>query len=225
MNEPASVVALIKNTSDASSGIESNTMRIEKYNIDHKVKFEVKISEGDISNQILVATNKEHGAMKYTLEFKRKPGFFIINYFIPSLIIITLSYCSFWINKEGVPARASLPAIWILSIISMLNNATFDIPSLSYNPWITQYFLGVYLFLSLAAVEYAVLSFSYVHYNATRALINKNIAKLSNYEQKKKKKENFELIKERERLNIISDSLDKISLSSSDEDGTISIIL
>ena len=49
-------------------------------------------------------------------------------------------------------------------------------------------------------------------------MINKQITKLSEYEKQKSKQENRALIHRCEELELISDSLDKISLSSSSSD-------
>ena len=156
-NEPSNIVSLVLRESDNQS--ISNDVLIRTNFESSNIKFEIKVNEGFTNNQILESDRLEHSAINYKIDLKRKSGFFNINYFVPSLFFIFACYVSFWIDKNAVPARVTLPITLILAVISLLNNATFDIPSLSYNPWITEYFLGVYLLLSLAGIEYAVLSF------------------------------------------------------------------
>ena len=40
--------------------------------------------------------------------FKRSLGYYIIQIYVPSCLIVVLSWVSFWLNKEAVPARVAL---------------------------------------------------------------------------------------------------------------------
>ena len=73
------------------------------------IKFEIKVNEGFTNNQILESDRLEHSAINYKIDLKRKSGFFNINYFVPSLFFIFACYVSFWIDKNAVPARVTLP--------------------------------------------------------------------------------------------------------------------
>ena len=98
----------------------------------------------------------------YTHRLERKTAFFWIYYIIPTFIVVIVSNCPFYINKDGVPGRVALPVSLILILLSLLNNITKDIPRLSYNPWIMDYIFGIIMFVTATLVEYAVLSYCYV---------------------------------------------------------------
>lgn len=206
------MVQLIPNEQTSSDTVSHNTLLVQRYNF-VSVKFDFKVNPGYVDNQVLVATNREHAAINYLLNLNRKSTFFIVYYIIPSLFLVVISYASFWIDKTGVPGRSSLPCICILSIISLLRNSIFDIPQLSYTPWLSQYFTGIFIFISIALVEYAAISFFTVHYNSRKAQIDKHLVKLSSYEVKKSKQAYVALIQEREKHDVMSDSLDRISFA------------
>lgn len=41
-------------------------------------------------------------------DLSRRMGYFTIQTYIPCTLIVVLSWVSFWINKDAVPARTSL---------------------------------------------------------------------------------------------------------------------
>ena len=40
--------------------------------------------------------------------FKRLFGFYLLQAYVPSLLIVVLSWVSFWVHKDAVPARITL---------------------------------------------------------------------------------------------------------------------
>lgn len=50
----------------------------------------------------------EYVIMKIFFDLSRRMGYFTIQTYIPCSMIVVLSWVSFWINKDAVPARTSL---------------------------------------------------------------------------------------------------------------------
>ncbi|XP_064616930.1 glycine receptor subunit alpha-2-like [Liolophura sinensis] len=46
----------------------------------------------------------------------RRFGFYLVQIYVPSTLIVTLSWVSFWINHDAVPARISLGVLTVLSM-------------------------------------------------------------------------------------------------------------
>lgn len=46
--------------------------------------------------------------MSVFFNLSRRMGYFTIQTYIPCTLIVVLSWVSFWINKDAVPARTSL---------------------------------------------------------------------------------------------------------------------
>ena len=67
----------------------------------------------------------------------------------PSIIFVILAYSSFWIDKNGAPARVSLVITNILNTISLLVSTNSYIPNVPYKTWL-QDFLIWNLFFTIA---------------------------------------------------------------------------
>lgn len=50
----------------------------------------------------------EYVIMTIFFDLSRRMGYFTIQTYIPCSMIVVLSWVSFWINKDAVPARTSL---------------------------------------------------------------------------------------------------------------------
>lgn len=46
--------------------------------------------------------------MTIFFDLSRRMGYFTIQTYIPCILTVVLSWVSFWINKDAVPARTSL---------------------------------------------------------------------------------------------------------------------
>lgn len=52
--------------------------------------------------------------MSVYFNLSRRMGYFTIQTYIPCTLIVVLSWVSFWINKDAVPARTSLGELFFL---------------------------------------------------------------------------------------------------------------
>lgn len=50
----------------------------------------------------------DYVVMTVYFDLARRMGYFTIQTYIPCTLIVVLSWVSFWINKDAVPARTSL---------------------------------------------------------------------------------------------------------------------
>ena len=49
---------------------------------------------------------------------RRDIGYFLIQVYVPSILIVILSWVSFWINVDASPARVSLGLLTVLTTAS-----------------------------------------------------------------------------------------------------------
>lgn len=89
---------------------------------------------------------------------KRRIGFFIIETYIPSCIIVALSWISFWIPPESVPARVALGITTALTMVTISGSARAGLPRVSYVKAIDWYLLICLLFVFGAMLEYTIVS-------------------------------------------------------------------
>ncbi|XP_018408594.1 PREDICTED: gamma-aminobutyric acid receptor subunit delta isoform X2 [Nanorana parkeri] len=100
---------------------------------------------------------------RLTLHFqlKRNRGMYIIQSYVPSILLVTMSWVSFWISQSAVPARVSLGITTVLTMTTLMDSARSSLPRASTIKALDVYFLICYVFVFAALVEYA-----FAHYNA-----------------------------------------------------------
>ncbi|XP_074651147.1 glycine receptor subunit alpha-2-like [Tubulanus polymorphus] len=89
---------------------------------------------------------------------RREIGYYLIQTYVPSMLIVMLSWVSFWINVEAVPARISLGIITILSMITQSSGIRASLPRVSYVKAIDVWMSTCLAFVFLAMLEYAIVN-------------------------------------------------------------------
>ncbi|XP_077313776.1 gamma-aminobutyric acid receptor subunit delta isoform X1 [Lithobates pipiens] len=110
---------------------------------------------------------------RLTLSFqmKRNRGMYIIQSYVPSILLVTMSWVSFWISQAAVPARVSLGITTVLTMTTLMDCARSSLPRASAIKALDVYFLICYVFVFAALVEYA-----FAHFNADYTKKNKKKA-------------------------------------------------
>ncbi len=67
-----------------------------------------------------------------------------------------VSWASFWIHEEAVPARAAICVTTILTIITMLGVVNVNMPKVSYVKAVDFYLFVSFLMVFLSLVEYII---------------------------------------------------------------------
>ena len=62
----------------------------------------------------------------------RNMGFYTMNIVIPSILIVTISWVSFWLNREASPARVGLGVTTVLTMTTLITTTNNSMPKVSY---------------------------------------------------------------------------------------------
>lgn len=92
------------------------------------------------------------------LHFTRKYGYQLIQEFIPSALIVMLSWVSFWISLDAVPARISLGLLSVLTMTTQSSGSRANLPEVSYIKAIDIWMSVCMLFVFAALIEYALVN-------------------------------------------------------------------
>ncbi|NP_001161557.1 glycine receptor alpha 3 subunit-like protein precursor [Saccoglossus kowalevskii] len=95
--------------------------------------------------------------LHYTLH--RKLGYYIISTFLPSSLLVVLSWVSFWINPEAAPARVALCITTVLTITTMAIAVRDDLPKVSYVTAVDVWMSSCLFFVFGSLVEFAFVNF------------------------------------------------------------------
>ena len=64
--------------------------------------------------------------------FKRELWYYLIQTYIPSVLIVILSWVSFWIDMDAVPARITLGLLTVLTMTTQHSGISARLPRVSY---------------------------------------------------------------------------------------------
>ncbi|XP_071082577.1 glycine receptor subunit alpha-2-like isoform X8 [Haliotis cracherodii] len=91
-------------------------------------------------------------------ELTRLFGYYIAQVYLPSVLIVMLSWVSFWIDIDAIPARVSLGLLTVLTMTTQSTGARNSLPRVSYVKAI-----DVWMAMCLGFVFAALLEFAYVN--------------------------------------------------------------
>ncbi len=80
------------------------------------------------------------------IQFIRSMGYYMIQIYIPSSLIVIISWVSFWLNRGASPARVGLGVTTVLTMTTLMASTNAALPKVSYIKSIDVY-LGACFFL------------------------------------------------------------------------------
>ncbi|XP_078094753.1 gamma-aminobutyric acid receptor subunit delta [Mustelus asterias] len=107
-------------------------------------------------------------------QLRRNRGVYIIQSYMPSILLVAMSWVSFWISQSAVPARVSLGITTVLTMTTLMISARKSLPRASAIKALDVYFWICYVFVFAALVEYAFAHFNADYMRKQRAKIKAN---------------------------------------------------
>ncbi|XP_060083748.1 glycine receptor subunit alpha-2-like [Ylistrum balloti] len=86
----------------------------------------------------------------------RNINYYVIQMYIPSLLIVMLSWVSFWLNVNSVPGRVNLGVLSVLTISTQSSSVNRALPRVSYTKAIDIWMAACLVFVVAALVEFAI---------------------------------------------------------------------
>ena len=93
--------------------------------------------------------------LKATFELERRYGGYLLQTYIPTILIVILAWVSFWVNMESDPARVALGVTTVLTMAAQLSGSKASIPQIHYPKAIDVWMAMCMVFVFTAMVEYA----------------------------------------------------------------------
>lgn len=109
------------------------------------------------SDNLLLFFSGNFTSLGAIFHFKRDFGFYLLQEFIPTILVVALSWVSFWIDERSVPARVSLGITTVLAITTLIFGIQASMPRVGHVKAIDVFLLGSFLFVFAALVEYAII--------------------------------------------------------------------
>ncbi|VDD92267.1 unnamed protein product [Enterobius vermicularis] len=74
----------------------------------------------------------KHSRLICIFLLKRNVGFYVIQIYLPSVLIVTLSWVSFWLDQDATPARVTLGVLTVLTMTTLVTTSNSGMPKVSY---------------------------------------------------------------------------------------------
>ncbi|GMR38916.1 hypothetical protein PMAYCL1PPCAC_09111, partial [Pristionchus mayeri] len=96
--------------------------------------------------------------LKANIFLSRSIGYNLVQSYIPTGLIVIISWVSFWIDRRAVPARVTLSFTTLISLTTLGNGLRFGLPQVSYAKAIDLWYGACMLFVFCALLEFAVVN-------------------------------------------------------------------
>ncbi|XP_043483253.1 gamma-aminobutyric acid receptor alpha-like isoform X1 [Leptopilina heterotoma] len=102
---------------------------------------------------------EEYSMLLVSFHLQRHMGNFLIQVYGPCVLLVVLSWVSFWLNREATADRVSLGITTVLTMTFLGLEARTDLPKVPYPTA-----LDFFVFLSFAFIFATIIQFAVVHY-------------------------------------------------------------
>ncbi|KAL7877974.1 hypothetical protein SRHO_G00046170 [Serrasalmus rhombeus] len=145
---------------ESVSGLD--TLRLAQYTVeDHYTS----VSEA-------VYETGNYPKLVFHFELKRSILYFILETYVPSSLLVVLSWVSFWISQSSVPARICIGVTTVLTMTTLMMGARTSLPNANCFIKAIDVYLGIcFSFIFGALIEYAVAHFCTLHHPDCNALM------------------------------------------------------
>ncbi|TKR76097.1 hypothetical protein L596_017292 [Steinernema carpocapsae] len=96
--------------------------------------------------------------LESNIHLSRSIGYHLVQSYIPTGLIVTISWVSFWIDRRAVPARVTLSFTTLLSLSTLGNGLRFGLPQVSYAKAIDYWYGACLMFVFCALLEFAIVN-------------------------------------------------------------------
>nr|XP_006812795.1 PREDICTED: glycine receptor subunit alpha-3-like [Saccoglossus kowalevskii] len=104
---------------------------------------------------------------------EREMGYYILTNYIPSALLVILSWVSFWLHLDATAARVALGITTVLTTATQLSIARESLPEVSYPTAIDVWMTSCMFFVFGAMIEFAIVNYLYMY---RKSKINEHVS-------------------------------------------------
>ncbi|KAK0168581.1 hypothetical protein PV327_002364 [Microctonus hyperodae] len=135
---------------------------------------DIELPQLDVSNNYTTDCTIEYSTGNFTciqivFNLRRRLGYHLFHTYIPSALIVVMSWIAFWIKPEAIPARVTLGVTSLLTLATQNTQSQQSLPPVSYVKAIDVWMSSCSVFVFLSLMEFAVVN-NYMGPVATKAM-------------------------------------------------------
>ncbi|KRK00900.1 gamma-aminobutyric acid receptor subunit beta isoform X9 [Drosophila yakuba] len=104
-------------------------------------------------------TTGNYSRLACEIQFVRSMGYYLIQIYIPSGLIVIISWVSFWLNRNATPARVALGVTTVLTMTTLMSSTNAALPKISYVKSIDVYLGTCFVMVFASLLEYATVGY------------------------------------------------------------------
>ncbi|XP_040167434.1 pH-sensitive chloride channel 2 [Anopheles arabiensis] len=113
------------------------------------------VINADLSDLRHGAFAGNYSSLSFTVHLAREMGFYMMDYFIPSIMLVAISWVTFWLQADQSAPRITLGTSTMLTFITLASAQGKTLPKVSYIKASEIWFLGCTGFIFGSLVEFA----------------------------------------------------------------------
>lgn len=96
-----------------------------------------------------------YSSLVFRIVLDRQTGYYLLDYYFPSMIIICISWLSFWLQADQTAPRTLLGVTSMLTFITLSSSQTRTLPKVSYIKASEIWFIACTFFIFGSLIEFA----------------------------------------------------------------------
>ncbi|KAL3098796.1 hypothetical protein niasHT_024550 [Heterodera trifolii] len=107
----------------------------------------------------ITTASGKYARLYFEVILSRNIGFYLMNIVIPSMLIVAISWVSFWLSREASPARVGLGVTTVLTMTTLITTTNNTMPKVSYIKGLDVFLNFCFIMVFAALVEFAIVSY------------------------------------------------------------------
>ena len=112
------------------------------------------------ANCDVVTVTGRYSCLTVDMTFRRQLSYYFITIYIPTLMIVIVSWMSFWLDHKSAPARVALTVTTLLAMSTTTSSINNSLPPVAYTKAIDVWTNLCTIFVFLALLEYALVNYA-----------------------------------------------------------------
>nr|XP_022301864.1 glycine receptor subunit alpha-2-like isoform X2 [Crassostrea virginica] len=122
-------------------------------------QFEIEKHHSSICDTLYMGIN--YSCIFLDIHLKRNHGYYITQIYVPSALVVVLSWVNFWLTVDAVPARISLGLLTVLTTTTQSTSFFSNLQKVSYVKALDVWLAVCMLFVFAALLEFAYVNVTY----------------------------------------------------------------